>query len=98
MRPRRMILMMVLPLLVITFPALPASAAINVQCPGDTDGDAVWAAPEAQPGNPACIHLPAGDGFVTMADGKLQYMFGFSDVTGTPPHMVMDRRYCRAVL
>jgi len=91
MRPRRMILMMVLPLLVITFPALPASAAINVQCPGDTDGDAVWTAPEAQPGNTVCIHLAAGDGFVTMADGKLQYMFGFSDVTGTPPHMVMDR-------
>ena len=90
MRPRRMILMMVLPLLVITFPALPASAAINVQCPGDTDGDAVWAAPEAQPGNTVCIHLTAGDGFVTMADGKLQYMFGFSDVTGTPPGMVMD--------
>src|SRR3990172_577758 len=90
MRPRRMILMMVLPLLVITFPALPASAAISVQCPGDTDGDAVWAAPEAQPGNTVCIHLTAGDGFVTMADGKLQYMFGFSDVTGTPPGMVMD--------
>src|SRR3990172_339504 len=90
MRPRRMILMMVLPLLVITFPALPASAAINVQCPGDTDGDAVWTAPEAQPGNTVCIHLAAGDGFVTMADGKLQYMFGFSDVSGIAPDMVMD--------
>ena len=90
MRPRRMILMMVLPLLMITFPALPASAAINVQCPGDTDGDAVWTAPEAQPGNTVCIHLAAGDGFVTMADGKLQYMFGFSDVSGIAPDMVMD--------
>jgi len=89
MRPR-LILMMVLPLLMITLSSLNASAAINVQCPGDTNGDAVWTPPEAQPVNTVCIHLAAGDGFVTMADGKLQYMFGFSTVTGISPDMVMD--------
>ena len=28
------------------------------------------------------MHLGAGDGFVNMADGKSQYIFGFSDLTG----------------
>jgi len=62
-----------------------ATAAVYVQCPGDTDGDAV---PEVgAPGyDPAvkCMHLAAGDGFSTMADGKVVYGFGFSDVTGVP--------------
>ncbi len=30
-----------------------------------------------------CMHLSAGDGFVNMADGYPQYMFGFSDLSGT---------------
>ena len=34
-------------------------------------------------------HLTAGDGFVNMADGYLQYMFGFSDATGTYDNSVM---------
>ncbi len=61
---------------------LPASAAILVQCPGDTDGSADWGVGETQPANTKCMHLGAGDGYVTMADGKTQYMFGFSDLTG----------------
>ncbi|MFZ3018002.1 MAG: multicopper oxidase domain-containing protein [Gallionella sp.] len=63
--------------------ALPASAAVFVQCPGDTNGDAV---PEAG-GDPSvvCKHLTAGDGFATMADGRVLYTFGFADVTGVPP-------------
>ncbi len=66
-------------------------AGVNVQCPGDNDGDAQWAtAGETQPGNTQCMHLAAGDGFVTMADGHLQYMFGFSDVTGVAPADVMN--------
>ncbi len=47
-----------------------------------------------------CKHLVAGDGFVNMADktvdhgagtgvGKLQYMFGFANATGTPDPQVM---------
>jgi FtsP/CotA-like multicopper oxidase with cupredoxin domain len=35
------------------------------------------------------IHLTAGGGFATMADGYPQYMFGFGDVTGMPADMVM---------
>ena len=62
---------------------LPASAGILVQCPGDTDGSADWASPgETQPPNTKCMHLGAGDGYITMADGKTQYTFGFSDLTG----------------
>lgn len=61
---------------------------VLVQCPGDTNGDAVIDVPI--PGRDiTCKHLTAGDGFVNMADGRLQYMFGFSDVTGTPPEHVM---------
>jgi FtsP/CotA-like multicopper oxidase with cupredoxin domain len=62
--------------------ALPASAAVFVQCPGDTNGDAI--SDTATPGV-VCKHLAAGDGFVTMADGRVLYMFGFSDVTGVLP-------------
>lgn len=80
----------VLPLLLVSLAALPAGAAIKVQCPGDTNGDAQWTGGEAQPANTRCLHLAAGDGFVTMADGKLQYSFGFTDVTGVPENMVME--------
>ncbi len=48
-----------------------------------------------------CKHLVAGDGFVNMADktvdhgagtgvGKLQYIFGFANATGTPDPQVMS--------
>jgi FtsP/CotA-like multicopper oxidase with cupredoxin domain len=63
---------------------LPADSGILVQCPDDTDGSADWAGGEIQPANTKCMHLGAGDGFITMADGKLQYMFGFSNLTGIP--------------
>ncbi|GAB4336228.1 MAG: hypothetical protein Kow0089_06340 [Desulfobulbaceae bacterium] len=61
-----------------------ASAGILVQCPGDLDGSADWGPGETKPAKTKCMHLGAGDGFVTMADGKHQYMFGFSDLTGLP--------------
>jgi FtsP/CotA-like multicopper oxidase with cupredoxin domain len=67
-----------------------ADATIFVQCPGDTNGDARWTGAEVRPPNTDCIHLAAGDGFVTMADGHLQYIFGFSDVTGMPQGVVMS--------
>jgi FtsP/CotA-like multicopper oxidase with cupredoxin domain len=35
------------------------------------------------------LHMAAGDGFVNMADGKLQYMFGFKDVTDVNDEDVM---------
>lgn len=73
----------------------PTGAAILVQCPGDLNGDAVpdpfLFKPNGTPSNNPnpdfdpnvkCKHLGAGDGFVTMADGHLQYIFSFSDLTG----------------
>lgn len=61
-----------------------ANAAVYVQCPGDNNGDGV---PEGPPNDAVkCMHLSAGDGFITMADGKLQYMFGFGDLTGVSPN------------
>jgi FtsP/CotA-like multicopper oxidase with cupredoxin domain len=67
---------------------LRAAAGVLVQCPGDTNGDAI---PDAG-GDPSvvCKHLTAGDGFALMADGKQLYTFGFHDVTGTPPGAVID--------
>lgn len=69
--------------------------AIYVQCPGDSDGDAVpdAAGKAVDPrwnANVRCMHLAAGDGMVTMADGKQIYTFGFSDVTGKLPSEVMQ--------
>jgi FtsP/CotA-like multicopper oxidase with cupredoxin domain len=65
------------------FAALPASAqsSILVQCP----------APSSEHPNIKCIHLSAGDGFVTMA-GRADplYIFGFADLTGiSDPGQVM---------
>jgi len=68
-------------------------AGVNVQCPGDKDGDATWNAKnEKAPGesggppiNTKCRHLIAGDSFVNMSDGEPIYTFGFGDQTGTPP-------------
>jgi hypothetical protein len=36
------------------------------------------------------VHVAAGDGFINMADGRLMYMFGFSDVTDVNTDEVMD--------
>ncbi len=60
-----------------------AQGAAFVQCPGDTNGDAVIDTPDPNHPNATCMHLTAGDGYVNMADGRLQYIFGFTDVTGT---------------
>lgn len=58
------------------------------QCPADTDG--VDTDGDGLTDNDhVCRHLAAGDGFVNMADGRLLYMFGFSDVTGMADDMVM---------
>jgi FtsP/CotA-like multicopper oxidase with cupredoxin domain len=59
----------------------------NVQCPGDTDGDAIPNAPVSP--SVKCLHLGAGDGFIKMADGRPMYMFGFSNLTGVAPGEAM---------
>jgi FtsP/CotA-like multicopper oxidase with cupredoxin domain len=64
-----------------------ASAAVFVQCgPNNTyvDGDGKIAIPAVQPpGSPKveCRHLVAGDGLISMADGRTLYSFGFADAT-----------------
>jgi FtsP/CotA-like multicopper oxidase with cupredoxin domain len=72
------------------------NGSIYTQCPGDTDGDGVPNG--AVPGHPNvhCMHLAAGDGFISMADatrpsGRKQiYTFGFSDVTGKHPSEIVN--------
>ena len=64
-------------------------AAVNVQCPGDTDGDAVIDSPDPDHPNAVCKHLIAGDSFVNMSDGNPIYIFGFGEQTGTDPAMVI---------
>jgi FtsP/CotA-like multicopper oxidase with cupredoxin domain len=77
-------------------------AAVLIQCPGDADlngipdgaadptNPVIGGTVYSYPSNTRCIHLSAGDGFSTMADGRLQYMFGFGDVTGIPQGMSLD--------
>ncbi len=66
-----------------------ANADVRVQCPGDTNGDAVIDSPDPNHPDAVCIHLTAGDGFVKMADGTDLYTFGFKNVTGIPVNQVM---------
>jgi FtsP/CotA-like multicopper oxidase with cupredoxin domain len=67
-------------------PRAAEAAGVMVQCPGDTDGDAV---PEVQEPGVVCKHLAAGDGWAVMPDGKELYTFGFSNATGVDPELVM---------
>lgn len=89
MNMRKILPIIGLQLVALIFCAL-SQATVNVQCPGDTNGNALWDGDEVQPPDTQCIHLAAGDGFVNMTDGHLQYIFGFSDVTGTLPENVMS--------
>lgn len=67
-----------------------AHGAVFVQCPGDTNQDAMIDSPDPQHPNAKCMHVSGGDGFVKMGDGYLQYMFGFANLTGIPPEQAMD--------
>ena len=77
-------------------------AAVSVQCPDDADHDGippydiygnVLDADDVGSDDPnvQCMHLTAGDGYVSMADGKEIYSFGFSDVTHLPAAEVLSR-------
>ncbi len=81
----------------------PAFAAIHMQCPvlaggavlGDLNGDGIIRADNGEISKPkspreVCMHLAAGDGFITMADGLELYTFGFSNMTGVPEDQVMQ--------
>lgn len=64
------------------------AGSVFVQCPGDSNGDSI---PDGTPDpNVQCMHLTGGDGYITMADGRRMYIFGFSDVTGKLPSQIMD--------
>ena len=97
-------LLLLMMLFLVTAGVGPSGAQVLIQCPGDLNSDAVpdpfLLRPNGTPGNRpnpdydpnvVCIHLAAGDGFVTMADGKFQYTFGFSDLTGIhQDHAMME--------
>lgn len=68
----------------------PARAGVMVQCPGDTNGDAVIDKRSTYHPNARCVHLTGGDGYITMGDGRPMYIFGFSNVTGMRPDQVMN--------
>jgi FtsP/CotA-like multicopper oxidase with cupredoxin domain len=70
-----------LALAILGLPAL-AQADAFIQCPGDLDDNATPDVPDVDFPDAVCMHLTAGDGFVTMADGEETYMFGFANVTG----------------
>jgi FtsP/CotA-like multicopper oxidase with cupredoxin domain len=81
---------LVVSLLFIISAVRPATGAVFVQCPGDTNGDAQWTGAELPaPANTACMHIIGSDGFATMADGRVSYIFGFSDGTGFTPDQVL---------
>lgn len=81
-----------------------------VQCPEDTDGDGIAdtekvKAPDGTivdaPGPPGstdiqCKHLSAGDGWITMADGREIYIFSFADVSDVDQNNVLDVGVWRA--
>ena len=68
-------------LAMLMLPATPVQASAFVQCPGDTDGDAVIDTLDPEHPNATCMHLSSGDGYSTMGDGYLQYSFGFGVIT-----------------
>jgi len=76
--------------------ASPVVAQVLVQCPGDLNGDAIpdpfffkgngdpnpnQPNPDYDP-NVACMHLSGGDGFATMGDGRVLFIFSFGNMTG----------------
>lgn len=66
-----------------------AGAEAVVQCPGDINNDAV--VDIVDPARSVkCMHLSAGDGFANMANGRLQYIFAFGDLTGIPQEQAID--------
>ena len=91
--------------LLLFFVAGPLAAQIKLQCPCDKNGDGDcldiknngpvagrYNEPALQASTGAkCMSLSGGDGFATMADGKVLYTFGFSDLTGTPEAEVMTK-------
>lgn len=68
-----------------------AGAAVFVQCgPNNANVQADGSInPATLPPGVMCKHLSAGDGFISMADGRSLYSFGFADVTTKPANQIM---------
>lgn len=66
-----------------------ASAEAVVQCPGDINNDAIVDIVDPTR-SVKCMHLSAGDGFANMANGRLQYIFAFGNLTGIPQEQAID--------
>ena len=85
---RKIAALLVLTAALLLFGAGSSMAAVNIQCPPDTDG--VDTDGDGIVDNDyVCMHLAAGDGFANMADGRRVYTFGFSDRTGLAADMVI---------
>jgi FtsP/CotA-like multicopper oxidase with cupredoxin domain len=83
----------------------PVWGALEVQCPEDVDG--IDADGDGNPDNDiVCVHITAGDGFASMADGRRLYMFSFGDASdhqpldpaGEPVEQVMSSKALKAEL
>jgi FtsP/CotA-like multicopper oxidase with cupredoxin domain len=81
--------LMVVPVALVLIAAPAFASHIDVQCPGDLNGDAIIDVPDPARPTAKCMHLTSGDGYVTMADGLVMYIFGFADATGWNPANVM---------
>jgi FtsP/CotA-like multicopper oxidase with cupredoxin domain len=84
---------------VLALPQLAGAVAL-VQCPEDQNRNGIPArdlfdnvldAADTDLPNVKCMHLSAGDGWVTMGDGREMYVFGFSDVSKLPQSTVLDK-------
>ena len=98
MRTERRNLLLAVGVLLAVLGSGPVVAQVLLQCPGDLNGDAIPDRFEFKGNgdpninkpnqnydpNVSCMHISGGDGFATMADGRVQYIFSFADLTGTP--------------
>ncbi len=100
MKARMQHLLLAIPLL-LALSAAPVWAGFLVQCPTDTllaDGVTPGKDGVSDDPNVACMHIAAGDGFTKMADGKDQYIFGFSPIPpGMPEEEVLSNFALKAM-
>jgi FtsP/CotA-like multicopper oxidase with cupredoxin domain len=104
---RRTIVLAATLAVLVGLPAVSGAVAF-IQCPDDYNGNGI--PPRHLNGtilDPAdvavgdlptvkCMHLTAGDGWVTMGDGREMYIFGFSDVSDMDQTQVLARGVFRA--